>query len=221
MKNLLIVLLALPVMAQAQLEVGADYGPNFYKISERYTGSRATYSFSGYTSGMFSEVTGTGSIFTLSYRFNKVLLAGIGFDSYVLPLSGIVPGDFYYSHPMTNLYVYAGSEHISGRITVSPQLMAGKSIVTGCDYTPTGTSTNGGGLLLEFRLSIDYNIWNGICLNLQGCGGAAFINLDMPDVSGYSNANGKETIALFHIAGGLHYRLAFKHASKGTAKTLK
>ena len=87
MKYLFILLLALPIAAQAQLEAGADYGLNFYRLTNRVSSSSASYNYNSQGGAPFTETAGRGSTLSLSYRFHKKLLAGIGYDRYVLPLS--------------------------------------------------------------------------------------------------------------------------------------
>ncbi len=218
MKYLFILLLALPIAAQAQLEAGADYGLNFYRLTNRVRSSRASYNYNSQGGAPFTETAGRGSTLSLSYRFHKKLLAGIGYDRYVLPLSTpfLTPGDYYFAHPMNNFYGYVGMEYHSGRVSVAPQLLAGKSMVAGCYYIYPGSTTDGSGLLVAFRVSANYDIWHGICINVEGTGGTSRLTLNTQNNTAYSYANRAMNVTLFSIAAGVHYRLEFhKGREKG------
>ncbi len=205
MKYLLLLLLALPIAAQAQLEAGANYGFVLYKISQRATSSNnlAFPPALGYT-----QQTGYGGAYTLSYRFQH-MVAGIGYDQYKLPLDGDDNRTHYYARPMRNVYAYGGGEFTDDKLIVAVHLMAGKSFVYNSEYTTAGTTVDGSGLLVACRLWVEYDIWHGLCLNLQGSGGAAFIDMGAHNTN-TSDGDPKETIQMFSLAAGVHYRLQFR-----------
>ena len=108
---------------------------------------------------------------------------------------------------MNNFYGYVGMEYHSGRVSVTPQLLAGKSTVSGCYYIYPGSTTDGSGLLAAFRVSANYDIWHGICINVEGTGGTSRLTLNPQNNTAYSYANRAMNGTLFSIVAGVHYRL--------------
>lgn len=181
-------MLLLPVISNAQIEAGANYGI-------------APYSATFNNADVANTKMGSKLDVSVSYSVYNIVL-GCGYSSSNLP-SSAGNQNTYFAKPLTDKYLLAGYNLNINKLTISPFLMYGISNTSGGDFYAYNRSGNGN--IWGLRGSVSYRLWKGLCANIQ---------IDYTSVSlkthgniGVSTPELKESASLYSISIGVHYKL--------------